>query len=643
MGQSRVRCIPALWTKDIFPIEKEYEEFKEGELETLNKKGYNIFFFPNYNSKPPINGKNLNTKDIDIFEWVFIDIDTAGVQKSINTKEEALKQINKFKLKPTKIIDSGNGIHAYWRIKDLDDRKYLVLQFALQKHFNSDPNIRTLCRLMRAPGFKNPKEKKFNDTKKLFENDNLIYKTTELLEILPKLSTEDDIQIQTRLCEKYDITIENKETPGKVPDIVQKLFNENPRIKEVFDNKEGDRSQEDMKLANALLMAGISREDAYSTILAVPKRKHKAANYHINTVDKVYNNPLTVKSFDYSLIQALFEKQQEFKQKQEVILNYKLDKEYKKTLKEIEIDKRKGVYSLKGTEEIRKKVFTNDILNLRGAVKNRLFCITEGLTQKVPLLGTEVIFLAGESGKGKTSTLVGIVAPLIKQEKSVLVISNEERGSDIAMRIAAIQNGWNINERYEWKDDSEIWSKLEEKCIELANSPYLTILDNYMPGKDFHTGKEIDPLDTTYIQQFQAALEAVERDEKHYDLLVLDYMSKIINTEEPNGQAWAILKRAITFVEEFSKRNKIPSIVFTQLRDKAKTNEGKEVDEPIKDRLEGSKQMYNAVQNVIELITDYDSCETTWKWHKTRYGQRHRHALKFDRGMYFDLDNKKNK
>jgi predicted ATP-dependent serine protease len=249
------------------------------------------------------------------------------------------------------------------------------------------------------------------------------------------------------------------------------------------------------------------------------------------------------------------------------------------------------------------------------------------------------VFLAAQSGAGKTATLVGIAEPLISKGRNVLIISNEERASDIVMRIAAIQNGWNINEKYEWDYDSDIWAQMEEKCVELAENPHLTIIDNYIAGKDFATGREISPLDTTNIQQFTSALEAVERDGKKYDILIIDYISKIINSDE-NTQAWQVLKKAITTIEEFSKKNKIPSVVFTQLKDKQVDKEGKAIKESFKNRLPGSTQMYDAVTNAIEIDTDFEAGESTWIWHKIRYGHRQRHTLKFYKGKYFDMQEK---
>jgi len=110
MAELRIRCIPCDWLRiedpKAYPIEKEYYEFKTGELHSLNMKGYHIFFFPNYNSKPT--KESLCDKLIDVYTWVFIDIDTSGNQKSVANKEEAIAQIKKFPMKPSILIDSGN-------------------------------------------------------------------------------------------------------------------------------------------------------------------------------------------------------------------------------------------------------------------------------------------------------------------------------------------------------------------------------------------------------------------------------------------------------------------------------------------------------------------------------------------------------
>lgn len=61
--------------------------------------------------------------------------------------------------KPTLVLQSGHGIHAYWRLdKPLRDlKRWTALQKRLIAAVGSDPSIHDPPRIMRLPGFKNCK------------------------------------------------------------------------------------------------------------------------------------------------------------------------------------------------------------------------------------------------------------------------------------------------------------------------------------------------------------------------------------------------------------------------------------------------------------------------------------------------------
>lgn len=71
-------------------------------------------------------------------------------------KEEALFVLSKFSLEPTIIVETANGFHVYW-VLDRKAKQYLPkfveLQKALIRHFDSDPKVITLERVQRVPGY----------------------------------------------------------------------------------------------------------------------------------------------------------------------------------------------------------------------------------------------------------------------------------------------------------------------------------------------------------------------------------------------------------------------------------------------------------------------------------------------------------
>ena len=89
------------------------------EMEMYNKKGHDITFMPNSNS---------GTTDAEVYQYnaVFIDIDAGKTEEGhyfsddeiANVKKPLLASIKDFKLEPSIIVETRNGYHAYWLLKE---------------------------------------------------------------------------------------------------------------------------------------------------------------------------------------------------------------------------------------------------------------------------------------------------------------------------------------------------------------------------------------------------------------------------------------------------------------------------------------------------------------------------------------------
>lgn len=610
-------------------IEKDLSEFKTNELKRLNEKGYQVYYYPNGTTKI-LGSKSLNGTDVDVFEWVFIDMDLKdGIYSS---KEDFFATLSLFPLKPTKIVDSGHGIHSYWKINNLTRNSLLDFQYRLIQKFNTDKSLGTVAHLMRLPGYLNTKSENKEEwvLSLLLEQNENSYSVEEFSAVLPPLSAENATKIARHLEKLF-----GEKTPKAnihTEDIPEKFrieLENSPALQELFLHPK-DRSKADMKLANILYMKGYSKDEAFQVLCHTLKGQERGTEYAESTLNRAYNTPLSPLDTDYEQCKLIATNQHILKKKQEEIFEYELEQKYQKTLKKKELDKKKGVYTLRGTTEFRKQKYEQDIQILENAIQNRLFCVTPKLTDLVPLLGVELILIGAKSGAGKSSTVTALTVPLIEQGKRVLILSNEERGSDFLMRIASIRKGINVNDRNIWTTDT--FKEIRTEVNTLTEMENLMIVDNYVPGADLSSGREIEPLDLTNLDQLKTILESVERDGMKFDLMILDYISKVGTSDEKENE-WQVLYKAIKFIEEWGKRNATPSVVFTQLKE---VEQG--TDQSFKARLPGSKRMYDAVTNAIEIQTDYDTSESIWVCHKLRYGLKFRHILKFHKGKYFDME-----
>jgi len=125
----------------------------------INKQGWHTYFGVN----PRPLSKSKLEKDITDVICLFVDIDV-GEKKHYSSKPDTRKAIQEFSLKPSCIVDSGNGYHCYWllneivQIKSIEERiEIKKLLSGLIKSLHADPSGCSLERVLRLPGTLNHK------------------------------------------------------------------------------------------------------------------------------------------------------------------------------------------------------------------------------------------------------------------------------------------------------------------------------------------------------------------------------------------------------------------------------------------------------------------------------------------------------
>lgn len=272
-------------------------------LTEKNQAGYNIYFFPNHPSTNVYQGPNkihhLNGRAIDVFNYVFVDMDLKdGVYPN---KEAFYKRIKEFPLPPTRVVDSGHGVHVYWAVSDLTVGTYLCLQRALLKYFQTDESVWTVLQLMRSEGYLN--------TKDLYNpilapvipqlcNPNNRYSTGDFpSNIIMALNDLDREKMNRHLGllsgsiappDMKDVDLD------ALPDSFIRLIAENDYICDLFLDPAGtfgDRSAADFKLGHLLLKHEIPRLEAYQVMCNTQKALEKgpAREVYANcTLEKIY-------------------------------------------------------------------------------------------------------------------------------------------------------------------------------------------------------------------------------------------------------------------------------------------------------------------------------------------------------------------
>lgn len=290
------RLILAEWAKakNIGPtvIEK---FLTDSELQSLNLKGYNCYTILNSSSTFTPGEKDdtgkpvyLEGSHIDTFQFVFVDMDLKdGVFKS---KAEFIEFIRKSPLKPTAIVDSGNGIHVYWRVEDLTAESFVRLQRRLCRDFKTDPTVCTIYRLMRVPSTYNVKLEGDFKLCEVIENSDSVYSCETLDKALSPITIEDEEYAKTHINQTYNVDA-NLKIAADVPKSFIKFMVTRPEVKQLFYGPVKDRSKADYRLAHLLVVNGFKRDEILSIMLNTDKALERAPihqyNYAKNIVDKV--------------------------------------------------------------------------------------------------------------------------------------------------------------------------------------------------------------------------------------------------------------------------------------------------------------------------------------------------------------------
>ncbi len=268
-------------------------------LKEKNELGYNIYFMPNSPTEPKAVGFWTSGKDVDHFGYVYVDMDLKD--EVYATKDEFLEKLNKFKLKPSHAVDSGNGVHAYWKVSDLEDdaETFIALQILLIKHFDTDDSVKTVWQVMRMPGYFNTKQAdnfKMAAYAKDFGPSKREYTTEALGDALPRLTSEDEEYIQTHI-DKIEGRFQAPDLgalfdPNELPERFIKDLEKKQKMADIFYNPittHGDRSGADSALANLLFYYDYDRSDAIQVLMqtqkALTKNGQARYDYAIGTIN----------------------------------------------------------------------------------------------------------------------------------------------------------------------------------------------------------------------------------------------------------------------------------------------------------------------------------------------------------------------
>lgn len=263
-------------------------EFTEEEVQKLNQVGYNIYWLPN---GPKIYDKSrtVDGTDIDVFKYVFVDFDLkSGTYPS---KDAFLTKLNNSFITPTMTVDSGNGIHAYWEVSDLDAMAFLRLQRRLIRFFNTDDAVAKIFQLMRWPGTYNTKAEGNPKPCEVIGSDEVVYTSEQLDRLLPPITKDDEDFCQGHYSRTHKLE-QKIDIDDTLPHKFMKLLKSSREVKQLYAGTGADRSGDDYRLAHILFAEGFTKKEALSVLVncrkAVDRSPIHRQNYALNIADKIW-------------------------------------------------------------------------------------------------------------------------------------------------------------------------------------------------------------------------------------------------------------------------------------------------------------------------------------------------------------------
>lgn len=273
-----------------------------------------------------------------------------------------------------------------------------------------------------------------------------------------------------------------------------------------------------------------------------------------------------------------------------------------------------------GSTESLLEVIQN-ISNYNKMLGEKITLINDSLTEAIPFTRENLYLFCALSGSGKSTIAANISFPLWKQQKKILVISNEETKQDVLMRIAALELGYSFNDYKKGRMDPA----LQRECMKLfpSISQYVKVLDvSWREGG------------TTKIEGVQKALEAVIGG--GYSCALIDYYQLIKDSDDKNKTRYDNLNDFRVWLGRFIKRCEIPVCLFVQLYSMGKKGGVKDIDARIKECsavVEPATVIIEAVPNFVESTTDFII-------HKDRFGiAGTKMVCPFHKGRYLNMLN----
>jgi hypothetical protein len=257
--------------------------------------------------------------------------------------------------------------------------------------------------------------------------------------------------------------------------------------------------------------------------------------------------------------------------------------------------------------------------NYNKMLDERMTLINRSLTAAIPFTRENLYLFCAYTGSGKSTVAANISYPLWKQQKKILVVSNEETSQDICFRIACLEKGYNFND---WKKG---YMPVEQQKECLALFPEIT---KFVKICDVVWEEGL----TTKIEGIKGLLEAVKG--KGYSCVLIDYYQLIKDSiKDKTRTRYDVLNDLRIWLGQYIKSCEIPVCLFVQLY-----SQGKRPSKDIDTRIKECSAVVEPASVIIEVVPNFDEQTSDFVVHKDRFGVAagFRIVCPFEKGRFMD-------
>ena len=296
-----------------------------------------------------------------------------------------------------------------------------------------------------------------------------------------------------------------------------------------------------------------------------------------------------------------------------------------------EIDRISNIQEKIEDEDLSKRKFNKErMLKNLDDRKNAIVFLNENISEHFIAAPGSLIVIPSMTNNGKSTLTAHVSEAIIKDNKRILILSNEESEEDVRARVSCLRTNVSFGDYKTNKCTQEQIDKVLDDGESIANSGQFVVIS---------PKNEADAYKVTTVK---GVISTMEKAKGKFDAVILDYYTNVNMGEFGSVEPWHVNNALASELNIFKDTAPFPIFAFAQC-------EGFRTDKKVDDkgsldyasqhpmyRWKGGKNILTYATDIIELTKDFENSCSFLFAHKVRFGHGNLirlHHLPFDKKM----------